>query len=165
MYHSFFIHSSLNGHLGCFHVLCCCCSVTQSYLTVCDPMDCSIAGFPVLHNLLEFAETLVHLINGAIQPSHPLLLPSLSALNLSQHQCLFQQVGSLLRWPKYWSLSFSISPSNEYSGLISFMIDWLDLLAVQGILKSLLQHHNSNASILWHSAFFMVQLLHLYVIT
>ena len=164
MYHTFFIHSSVNGYPGCFHVLCCC-SVAQSYLTVWDPMDCSIPGFPVLHYLLEFAQACVRWIDGAIQLSHPLLPPSLSVLNLSQPQHLFQWVGFLLRWPKYWSFSFSISPSNEYSGLISFRIDWLGLLAVQGTLKSLLPHHNSSVLILWHSAFFMVQLSHPYMTT
>ena len=96
----------------------------------------------------------------AIQACFP-LLPS-SAFNLSQHQGLFQRVSSSIRWPKYWSFSFSISPSNEYSRLISFKIYWFDLLAVQETLKSLLQHHSSKAPILWHSAFFMVQISHLY---
>ena len=91
------------------------------------------------------------------------VIPSPSALNLSQHQCLFQWVTLCLRWPKYWSFSFSISPSNDYSGLISFTIDWFDHLAVQGTLKSLLQHHNSKASFLQCSAFFMVQFSHLYM--
>ena len=92
---------------------------------------------------------------------HPLLL----ALSLYQHQGLFQWVGSSCQWPKYWSLSFIISPSNEYSGLISFRMGWVDLLAVQGTLKNLLQHHGSKASILWRSAFFMVQLSHPYLTT
>ena len=105
----------------------------------------------------------VHCVSDAIQPSHPLSSPSSPALNLSQHQGLFQWVSSLHQVAKYWSFSFSISPSNEYSGLISFRMDWLDLLAVQGILKSLLQHHSSKASILWYSAFFMVQLSHPYM--
>ena len=96
---------------------------------------------------------------------HPLLSPSPPAFNLSQHQGLFQWVGSSLQVAKYWSFSFSISPSNEYSWLISFRMDWLDLLAVQVTLKSLLQHHSSKASILWHSAFFMVQISHLYMTT
>ena len=98
----------------------------------------------------------------AIQPSHPLLSPSPPAFNLSQHQGLFQW--GHIRWPKYWSFSFSISPSNEYSGLI-FRMDWLDLLAVLGTLKSLLQHRSSKASILQHSAFFIVQLSHPYMTT
>ena len=105
-----------------------CCSVAQSCLTVCDPMDCSMPGFPVLHYLPEFAQIHVLWVGNAIQLSHPLLLPSPS-LNLSQHQDLFQWVGFPHLVAKYWS--FSISPSNEYSGLISFRIDWFDLLAVQ----------------------------------
>ena len=133
-------------------------SVTQSCLTLYDPMDCSTPGFPVHHRLPELAQTRVHQVGDAIQPSHPLppllllpaIFPSIRAFsNESVHH---------IRWPKYWSFSFSISPSNEYSGLISFRIDWLDLLAVQGTPKSLLQHHSSKASILWHSAFFMVEL-------
>ena len=93
------------------------------------------------------------------------VVPSPPAFNLSQHQSLFQWVSSMRQGPKYWSFSFSISPSNEYSGLISFRIDWLDLLAVQGTLKSLFQHHSSKASILWRSAFFIVQLSHPYMTT
>ena len=101
----------------------------------------------------------------SIQPSHPLLSPSPLAFNLSQHQGLFKWVGSSHQVAKYWSFSFSISPSNEYSGLLSFRTDWLDLLAVQGTLKSLLQPHSSEASILWRSAFFIVQLSHPYMTT
>ena len=130
-----------------------CCSVAQSRLTLCDPMDCSTPDLPVPHHLLKFAQVHVHCIGYTIQSSHPLLRSSPSALSLSQHQGLFQWVS----WPTCWSLSFSISPFNEYSGLISFKIDWFDL-HVQGTLKSLLQHHSSKASILQHSAFFMVQL-------
>ena len=126
-------------------------------------MDCSMPGFPVLHYLPEFAQTHVHWVSDAIQPSHPLLSPSPPAFSLSQHRGLFQWVGSSIRWPKYWSFSLSISPSNECSGLISFRMDWLDLLAVQGTLKSLLQHHGWRASILLCSAFFMVQLSHPYM--
>ena len=117
-------------------------SVAQSCLTLCNPMDCSKPGFPVHHQLPEFTQTHFHRVGNAIQPSHPLLSPSPPAFNLSQHQGLFQGVRSSIRLPKYWS--FSISPSSEYSGLISFRMDWLDLLAVQGTLKSLLQHHSSN---------------------
>ena len=95
-----------------------------------------------------------------IQPSYPLLSPSLPAFNLSQHQGLFHESVLHIRWPKYWNFSFSISPSNEYSGLISFRMDWFDLLAVQGTLKSFLQHYGSKISILWYSVFFMVQLSH-----
>ena len=105
----------------------------------------------VYHQLLEPTQTHVRRVGDAIQPSHPLSSPSLSAFNLSQHQGLFKWVSSCISWPKYWSFSFSISPSNEYSGLISFRIDRLDLLAVQGTFKSLLQHHSSKASILWLS--------------
>ena len=131
-----------------------CCSVTQVCPTFCDPMDCSTPGFPVLHHLPELAQTHVHLVGDAIQPSHPLSSPSPPAFNLSQHQGLSNESVLCIRWPKYWN--FSISPSNEHSGLISFRMDWLDFLAVQGTLKSLLQHHSSKASILWHSAFFTV---------
>ena len=108
---------------------------------------CSMPGFPVLHQILELAQTHTHWVSDAIQPSQALSSPSPPASNLSQHQGLFQWVSSCIRWPKYWSFSFSISPSNEYSGLISFMTDWMDLLAVQGTLKSLLQHHSSKASV------------------
>ena len=99
-------------------------------------MDCNTPGFPVLHYLLEFAQPRIHWVGDAIQPSHPLLPPSPPAFNLSQHQDRFQWVGSRIRWPKYWSFHFSISPSNEYSGLISFRIDWYDLLAVPGTLSA-----------------------------
>ena len=102
-------------------------------------------GFPVHHQLPEPTQTHVHRVGDAIQPSHALLSPSPPAFNLSQHQGLFNELVLCIRWPKYWSFSFSISLSNEYSGLISFRIDWLDLLAVQGTLKSLLQHHSSKA--------------------
>ena len=100
-----------------------------------------------------------------LQPSHPLSSPSLPAFSLSQHQALFKWVSSLHQVPKYWSFSFSISPSSEHPGLISFRMDWLDLLAVQGTLKSLFQHHNSKASILRCSAFFIIQLSHPYMTT
>ena len=119
----------------------------------------------VHHQLLEFPQTHVHRVSDAIQPSHPQLSSSPPAPNPSQHQSLFQWVNSLMRWPKYWSFSFSISPSKEIPGLISLRIDWLDLLAVQGTLKSLLQHHSSKASILRRSAFFTVQLSHPYMTT
>ena len=110
-------------------------------------MDCSTLGFPVHHQLQELAQTQVHRVSDAIHPSYPLLFPSLPAFNFSQHQGLFQWVSSCIRSPKYWSFSFSISPSSEYSGLISFRTAWFELLAIQGTLKSLLQHHNSKASI------------------
>ena len=139
-------------------------SVTQLCLTLCDSMDCSTPGFPVHHQLLELAQTHVHRVSEAIQPSHPLSLPSLPSINLSQHQGLSQWV-SHIRWPKYWSFSFSISPFNEYSGLISSRTDWLDILAAPGTLKSLLQDHNLKVLILECSAFLMVQLSHPYITT
>ena len=126
--------------------------------------DCTMPDFPVLHHLPELAQTHVHWISDAIQPSHPLLSPSPPALNLSQH-VISNESALHIRWPEYWSFSFSISPSNEYSGLISFRMDWFDLLAGQETLKSLLQHHSSKASILWHSAYFMVQFSHPYMTT
>ena len=133
---------------------CCCCSVAQLCLPLFYPMDCSTPGFHVLHYLLELAQTHVHWVADAIQPSHPLSTPSLPPFNLSQHQGLFQWVSSSHQVAKYGSFSFSISPSNDYSGLISFKTDWFDL-AVQETLKSLLQHHSSKASILQHLAFFI----------
>ena len=140
-------------------------SVSQSSLTLCDPMNCSTPGLPVHHKLPEFTQTHVHRVSDAIQPSHPLSSPS-PAPNPSQHHSFFSKESTLrMRWPKYWSFSFSISPSNEHPGLISFRMDCLDLLAVQGTLKSLLQHHSSKASILWHSAFFIVHLSHPYMTT
>ena len=117
----------------------------------------------VHHQLPEITQTQVHCLGDAIQPSHPLSSPSPPAFSLSQHQGLFYESVLCIRWPKYWS--FSISPSNEYSGLISFRMDWLDLLAIQGTLKSLLQHHSAKASILHHSALFIVQLSHPYMTT
>ena len=116
------------------------------------------------HWLPEFTQTHVHWVGDAIQPSHPLSSPSPPALNLSQHQGPFQWDGFSIRWPKHWSFSFSFSPSDEYSGLISLRIDWFDL-AVQGTLKSPLQHHSSKASVLRRSAFFIVQLSHPYMTT
>ena len=140
-------------------------SVTQSCLTLCVPMDCGTPGPPVHHKLPAFTQTHVHWVSDAIQPSHPLLSPYPPAFNLSQHQGLFQWASSSHQVAKHWSFCFSISPSSKYSGLISFRIDWLDLLAVQGTLKSLLQHHSSNASILRCSSFFTVQLSHPYTTT
>ena len=126
-------------------------------------MDCSMTGLPVHHQLPGLVQTHVHQVSEAIQPSHPLMSPSPLAFSLAQDQGLFHWVSSLHQAAKVWS--FSISPSNEYSGLIPFRIDWFDLLAVQGTLKSLLQHHSSKASILQCSAFFMVQLSHPYTTT
>ena len=131
-------------------------SVTQLCLTLCDPMDYSTPGLPVHHQLPGFTQTHVHRVSDTIQHlilCHPLLLPpsifpSIRVLSNESVLCL--------RWPKYWSFRFNISPSNEYSGLISFRMDWLDFIAGQGTLKSLLQHHSSKASILQHSASFIV---------
>ena len=128
-------------------------------------MDCSTPGLPVHHQLLEFTQTHIHWISDDIQPSHPLLSPSPPALNLSQHWGLSKWVNSSHQVAKYWSFSFNINPSKEHPGLISFRMDWLDLHAVQGTLKSLLQHHSSKASIRHHSAFFKVQPSHPYMTT
>ena len=119
-----------------------------------------MSGFPVHHQLPKPAQTHAHRIGDAIQPFHPLLSLLPPAFNPSQHQVFSSDSVLCIRWPKFWSFSFSISLSNKYSGLISFRIDWLDLLAVQGSLKTLLQHHSSKASIFWCSAFFIVQLSH-----
>ena len=125
-------------------------------------MNCSTPGLPVHHQLPEFTQTHVHRVGDAIQPSHPLSSPSTPAPNPS-HIRVFSNESTLhKRWPKYWSFSFSIIPSKEIPGLI-FRMDWLDLLAVQGTLKSLLQHHSSKASVLRCSAFFTVQLSHPYM--
>ena len=139
-------------------------SVIQSCPTLCNLMDCSTPGLPVYYQLPELTQTQVRRVGDAIQSSHPLPSPS-PAFNLSQHQGLFQWVSSSHQVAKYWSFSFCISLSSAYSGLISFRIDWLDLLAVQGTLKSLLQHHSSKTSILRCSAFFIVQLSHPYMTT
>ena len=128
-------------------------------------MNCSTPGLPVHHQLPEFTQTHVHRVSDAIQPSHPLSSPSPPAPNPSQHQSLSSESTLHMRWTKYWSFNFSIIPSKEHPGLISFRMDWLDLLAVQGTLKSLLQHHSSTASVLWRSAFFTVQLSHPYIPT
>ena len=128
-------------------------------------MDCSTPGCFVYHQLLELNQTHVHWVGDAIQPSHPVPSPYPPSFNLSQHRGLSNESVLHIRWPKFWSFSFSISPSNEYLGLISFRMDWLDLLAVQGTLKSLLQHHSSKASILQLSAFFIVRLSHPYMTT
>ena len=138
-------------------------SVAQSCTTLCNPMNHSTQGLPVHHQLGEFTQTHVHWVSDAIQSSQPLstllhppsIFPSIRVFSNESTLCN--------RWPKYWSFSFRISPSNEHPGLISFTMDWLDLLAIQGTLKSLLQHHSSKASILQHSAFFMIQLSHLYM--
>ena len=124
-------------------------SVAQSCPTLCDPMDCSTAGFPVHHQLPELAQTHVHRVGVGIQPSHPLSSSFPPAFNLASLRVFSNESVLCIRWPKYWSFSISISPSNEHSGLISFRMDWLDLLAVQGTLKSLLQQFKSiNSSAL-----------------
>ena len=123
-----------------------------------------MAGPPVHHQTPELTQTHVHRIGDANQPSHPLSSPCLHAFNLSQDQGLFYQAFGI-RWPNYWSFTFNISHSKEYSGPTSFRIDWLDLLAVQETLKSLLQHHSSKASIVQHSTSFIVRLSHPYMTT
>ena len=111
-------------------------SVAQSCLTSCDPMNHSMPGLPVHHQLPEFTKTHAHRVSDAIQPSHPLSPPSPLAPNPSQHQSLSNEATLRMRWPKYWSFSFSIILSKEIPGLISFRMDWLDLLAVQGTQES-----------------------------
>ena len=128
-------------------------------------MNHSMPGLPVHHQLPESTQIHVHWVGDAIQPSHPLWSPSPFFFNISQHQALFQWVSSSHQVAKVLEFQFNISPSNEHPGLISFRMDWLDLLAVQGTLKSLLQHHSSKVSILLHSAFFIVQLSHPYMTT
>ena len=141
-------------------------SVAQLCRTLYDPMNRSTPGLPVHHQLLESTQTHVHQLADAIQPSHPLLSPSPPAFNLSQHQGLFKWVSSSHQVTKVLEFQlFNISPSNEHPGLISFRMDWFDLPAVQGTLKTLLQHHSSKASILRCSAFFTVQLSHPYMTT
>ena len=123
-------------------------------------MNRSMPGLPVHHQLPEFTQTHAHWVSDAIQPSHSLSSPSFPAFDLQSSSIRVFSNESVLhiRWPEYWSFSFSIRTSNEYSVLISFRMDWFDLLVVQGTRKSLLQHHSSKTSILWRSAFFMVQL-------
>ena len=129
-------------------------SVTQSCPSLCDPMNRSTPGLPVHHQLPESTQTHVHRVSDAIQPSHPLSSPSLPPSIFPIIRVFSNESALHIRRPKYWSFSFIISPSNEHPGLISFRMDWLDVLAVQWALKSLLQHHSSNASILRHSLFF-----------
>ena len=145
-----------------------CISSVESLICVqlfCDPMDCSTAGFPVHHQLPELAQTHVHRVSDAIQPSHPLSSPSLPAFYLAQHQGLFKWVSSLHQVAKVLEFQLQHQSSQWIFRLISFRMDWLDLFAVQGTLKSLLQHQSSKASILWCSAFFIVQLSHPYLTT
>ena len=138
-------------------------SVAQLCLTICDPMNCSMPGFPDHHQLPDPTQTHVPRVSDAIQPSHPLLSPSLLPSIFPSIRVFSKKSALHMRWPKFWSFSFSISPSNEHPRLISFRMEWLDLLEVQGTLKCLLQHHSSKASIRWHSAFFIVQLSHPYM--
>ena len=153
----------LNEYMTCWG-FCCFYSVIRSCLTLWDPMNHSTPGLPVHNQLPKFTQTHVHWVmpSNHLILCHPLLfLPSTSpSIRVFSNEPAF-----CIRWPKYWRFSFSISPSNEYSGLVSFRIDWFDLLAVQGTLKSLLQHHSPKASILQHSAFFIVQLSHPYITT
>ena len=143
----------------------CCHSVVKSRLTLCDFMDCSMPGFPVLYQCPELAQTHVHWVSDAIRPSCPLLSPSPPAF-FPSIRAFSNELAFPIRWPKYWSFSFSISPSSEYSGLISFRTDWFDdLLAVQGTFKGLLQNHSSEASVLQCSAIFIVQVSHSYMTT
>ena len=128
-------------------------------------MNCSTPGLGVHHKLLDYTQTHVHRVRDAIQPSHPLSSPSPPAPNQRGIRVFSNESTLRMRWPKYWSFSFNISPSNEHPGPISLRMDWLDLLAVQGTLKSLLQHQSSKASILWRLAFFTVQLSHPYMTT
>ena len=152
---------SIQEHTVSFHLF----VVVQSLSpTVCDPMDCSMLGFPVLHHLPELAQTHVHWVNNAIQPSYPLSSPFPSPSIVLSIRVFSNESALNIRWPKDYSFSLGISPCNQ-SGLISFRIDWFDLLAVQGNLKSLLQLHNSKASVLRCSAFFMIQLSHPYMTT
>ena len=139
-------------------------SVVQPYPTLCDPMNCSMPGLPIQHQLQEFIFKLMS-IESVMSSSHLIICCTLLLLSpIPPSIRVFSNKSTLLmRWPKYWSFSFSISPSNEHPGLISFRMDWLDLLAVQGTLKCLLQHHSSKASILQRSDFFTVQLSHPYM--
>ena len=140
-------------------------SSVQSLSPVRIFVTCSTRDFPVLHQLLDLDQTHVHRVRDAIQPSYPLSSPFLPAFNLSSIRGFSNEPVLHIRWPKYWSFSFSLSPSNEYLGLISFRMDWFDIFAVQGILKSRLKHHSSKTSILQLSAFFIVQFSHEYMTT
>ena len=138
-------------------------SVSQLCPTLCDPMNHSTPGLSVHHQFVVVHPNPCPLSRWSIQPSHPLLSTSPPALNLPSIRVSSNESALCIRWPKDWSFCFSISPSSEYSGLISLRIDWFDLLTIQGSLKSLLQQHSLKASILWHPAFFMVQLSYPYM--
>ena len=144
---------ALDSHISTYY-----CSVLSCVLLFATPWTVALSSIISQSLLWEFAPTHVYWVGDVMQPFHSLLPPSPPAINLSQHQVFSHELALWIRWPKYLSFSFSISPSNEYSGLIFFRINWFDLLAVQGTLKSLLQHHNLKESIHWHSDFFMVQL-------
>ena len=135
-----------------------------SCVLLCDPMDCDTPVLAVPHPLLEFAQVHVHWIGDAIHPSHPLSPPSPPTFSLSNIRVFSKESALHIRWPKYWSFNFSISPSNEYSGWVSFGIDWLDLHAVQGTLKSLLQHHISKALILQRSSLWSNSYIHTWLL-
>ena len=154
MFGNKFIYISFRFHISVQFT-----SVAQLCLTLCNTMDCSTSGFPVHHQLRGLIQTHAHRVG------HPLLFPSPPAFNLSHHQDLFQGISSLHQVAKYWSFSFSMSPSNKYSRLISFRMDGLNLLAVQGTHRSLLQPHSSKVSILQCSAFFIVQFSHPHMTT
>ena len=157
---TFLLSSRLQIHFIHIH----CCSVIQSCLILCDPMNCTMQAsmsFTISQSLLKLMSVESMMSSNHLILCHPLLLPSI----FSSIRVFSNESALCIRWPKYRSFNFSISPSNEFSGLISFKIDWFDLLAVQGTLKSLLQHHSLKASILWHSAFFMVQCSRPYMTT
>ena len=138
---------------------------TQSYRTLCDPMNCNTPpslSFTICWSLLKLKSIESVMLSNYLVLCHPLLLPP---SNFPSIRVFLNELALCIRWPKYWSFSFSIRPSYKYSGLISFKINWFDLPAVQGTQKSFLQHHSSKASILWHSAFFLLQLSHPYRIT
>ena len=155
----------INFNNLCLNKLSCVVVQLLSHVCPCDPVDCSTPGFPVHHHLLELAQTHIHRVGGAIPTISLSVILFFSSFQSSGAPGSFQMSQFFASRGKYWSFSFSISPSNEYSGLISFRIDWFDLLAVQGTLKSLLQHRSSKALILWCSAFFMVQVSYPYTTT
>ena len=164
----FWVHRRYTSYLVCVFLLIICLqfsSVAQSCPTLCNSVNRSTPGLPIHHQLPESTQTLAHWVRDAIQPSHPLSSPSSPAPIPPSIRVFANESILRMRWPKYWSFSFNISPSDEHPGLISFRVAWLDLLAVQGTLKSLLQHHSSKVSILQCSAFFTVQLSHPYMTT